>query len=67
MVKYFILDTNEKCGKTGGIMELARISIGEIKMINIEKGKTIFISGGNTRKKYLEIICEKDYERVVVW
>ncbi|MDR1390747.1 MAG: hypothetical protein LBJ31_12325 [Treponema sp.] len=43
-------------------IELARISIRKVQTINIEKGRTIYISGGNTRKQYMEIICDKDNE-----
>jgi hypothetical protein len=64
LVNLVYFDTNGE--KTGRTMELARISIGEIKMVNIRKGSTISVIGGNTRKEYLESICENDYERFII-
>jgi hypothetical protein len=53
--------------RTEKIMEIARISKGESKMLNIKMGRTISVMGGNTRKIYLDEICEKDQETFVIW
>jgi hypothetical protein len=53
--------------KNGRSMEFARVSKSEIKMINIRKGATISVSGGNTRKEYLETVCNSDYETIVIY
>jgi hypothetical protein len=46
--------------------ELARISKGKEEMIKITKGRTIYVSGGITQKKYREIICDADSEVYII-
>jgi hypothetical protein len=53
--------------KTGRSIQLARVSKNEIKMVNLRKGATISVSGGNTRKEYLKTVCDNDYETIVIY
>jgi len=46
---------------------LRTIPIGRVATINIRKGSTIIIYGGNTNRKYFEAVCEIDFERIVVY
>ena len=48
-------------------MEIARVSKGETKMVNIKTGRAISVMGGNTRKTYIKQICEKDQETFTIW
>jgi len=43
-------------------VELARISQREVKEIKITKGRTIYISGGNSQINYLMISCDNEGE-----
>ena len=46
--------------------ELARISQNETKNINITKGRSIYINGGNTKMNYMRIICDNDREIFII-
>jgi hypothetical protein len=46
--------------------ELSRILQGKEQRIKITKGRTIYISGGNTGKDYCEIICDDDGETFTI-
>ncbi|MDR0321969.1 MAG: hypothetical protein LBI28_10730 [Treponema sp.] len=47
--------------------ELARILEGGIQRINLQKGATINVIGGNSNRKYMEAICNQDQETFVIY
>jgi hypothetical protein len=47
-------------------VELARILPKNEQKLSISKGRTIYISGGNTGKDYSEIICDNDGETFTI-
>jgi hypothetical protein len=48
-------------------VELARIPMGGVQLINIKKGKTIYASGGSTKRPYSKIICDTDQEKYPIY
>jgi hypothetical protein len=46
---------------------LAQISYGDMQLINIKMGESIYVIGGNTNTQYLETVCDEDQKRYVIY
>jgi len=53
-------------GRNKREVTITTIPMGKIATVNIRKGSTIIITGGNTQRKYLEVVAKIDFERIVV-
>jgi len=47
-------------------LTITTIPKGRTSRVNIRRGSTIIITGGNTQRRYLETIVENDFEQIVV-
>jgi hypothetical protein len=47
--------------------ELARVPVGSMREVYITKGKSIYISGGNTRREYGQWECNDDGEIYTIY